>query len=382
MAEITPVNTGPAPETGIHMGSFMLYPTLSIGGQYNDNVFAQDTGAKSDVSLEVHPSARLESTWSHALIALKAEYDMTRYNKFSQEDTNDYLFGGEGKFDLGSDTQIDATSEYAGLSELPGDTNILVNAAKPTFYQRWNSAADIKHIFNRLQLDLGGAFTTLSFHNTPAIGGGTIFSVDRNRDVSEEFFDVGYDYGRGTEFFVRGTLNQRDYELPVSKFRNSTGYEAVGGVRLQLTNLISGQAYVGYMQQDYKTLTDIGGVDFGLQLDWAATRLTTVSAQVTRSIEETDEVGATGYFATTASLGVKHDLSRSITLRASAFYTNNEYHGVTRNEDIYGITVGGDYHFMPQVALGVDFTHTSRSSNVVGANYDQNLVEAQLKLAL
>jgi hypothetical protein len=376
------VNSGPAPETGIHVGGFMVFPKLEVGGQYNDNVFATNTGEQSDVSLDVRPSIRLESTWSHYLVALQAEYDMRRYDKLSQEDTDDYLVGGEMKFDVGTDTQLDVTSEYAGLSEMPGNTNVLTNAAEPTEYQRWHSTAGIKHVFSRMQAEIGAAFTTLRFQNTPAIGGGTILSVERNRDVASAFADLGYEFGRGTQIFVRGAWNQRNYSLLVSKFRNSSGYEAVAGIRLKLTDLISGQAYVGYMKQDYKALSDIGGVDFGAKLDWEMTRLTTVSVEVNRTIEETDQIGAIGYFATTAGIDVTHSLSRSITLRARGFYTNNDYRGITRNEDIYGASIGADYHFMPKLAFGVDFTHTSRNSDIPGTNYGQNVVQAELKLAL
>lgn len=381
-AELVPVNSGAPPETGIHMGGFMLYPALTVAGKYNDNVFAVNTGEQSDVSLDIRPSIRLESTWSHYLLALKAEYDMQRFNKFSQEDTDDYLVGGEAKFDLGANTQVDITSEYAGLSEMPGNTNLVAAAAEPTEYQRWHSAADIKHVFSRLQTDIGGSFTTLRFQNTPATGGGTILSEERNRNVAAAFLDVGYQYGRGTEFFLRGTWNDRSYRFLVSKFRDSNGYEAVAGIRLQLTNLVSGQAYVGYMQQDYKALTDISGVDFGLKLNWSATRLTTVSAEVNRSIEETDQIGAVGYLSTSAALNVSHELTRSVTLHVSAFYTNNDYRGVVRNENIYGATVGAAYHFMPQMALAVDYTHTNRATDIVGADYGQNVVEARLRLEL
>lgn len=381
-AAITPVNTGPAPETGIHMGGFMLYPELTVGGQYNDNVFAVNTGAQSDVSLDVHPSLRLDSTWSHLLISLKAQYDMTRYNKLSQQDTDDYLGRFETKFDLDADTQLDATTEFGHFSELPGNTNITANAAQPTEYNRWNSTIGIKHVFNRLQIDVGGDFTTLRYSNTPAVGGGFIFSSDRNRDVADAYADLGYSFGRGTQVFTRATWNQRDYSLLVSKFRNSSGFEVVGGIRLELTNLISGQAYVGYLQQDYKTLSSIGGFDYGAQFDWFVTRLTTVSIDVHRSIEETDQVGGVGYFATGASLSVMHQLTRSVTLEANVEYTNNDYRGVSRNEDIVSASVGAKYHFMPQLTLGLDYTHSTRDSNVPGTNYSQNRVELGLKLAL
>ncbi|MEI9995405.1 MAG: outer membrane beta-barrel protein [Rhizomicrobium sp.] len=381
--QIAPTNVGPESELGIHLGGFMLYPSLDLSGQYNDNVFAVDTGAKSDVSWDVHPALRLESTWTHYLVVLKAEYDLRRFDTLTQENTDNYLFGGETKFDLGSDTQFDATSEYARLSELPGNTNVTTNAAKPTNYFRWNNAADIKHVFDRLQVDIGGAYTTLRFQNTPAVGGGTLFEVDRNRDVASAYLDLGYQFSPGYQVFARANWNQRDYELAVFKFRNSTGYQADAGVRVQLSHLVDGQAYVGYLQQDYKApLTNIGGVDYGAQLHWSATRLTDVTLDVHRSIEETDQVGATGYFATVASLDVSHALTRSVTLNANVAYTNNDYHGVVRNEDIYTAGFGIDYHFRPQIHLVADYQYNTRDSNVPGTNYSQNIVEAHLRLAL
>lgn len=381
--ELTSVNTGSEPETGIHIGGFMLFPKLDISGQYNDNVFAVNTGAKSDVSLDVHPSVRLESTWSHYLVALKAEYDLRRYNKFGQEDTDNYLLGAETKFDLGSATQFDATTDYGRYSELPGNTNIVTNAAKPTNYFMWDNKADIKHVFSRLQADIGASFSTLRFQNTPAVGGGTILSVNRNRDVTSAFVDLGFQFSPGYQLFARGSWNQRDYEFLVSKFRNSTGYDAVGGVRLQLTHLIDAEAFLGYLQQDYKApLAKVGGIDAGAKLHWSASRLTDVNLDVHRTIEETDQIGATAYFATTAELDVSHQLSRSVSVNAGVSYTNNDYKGVIQNENIIGANVGVDYHFMPQLHLVVDYRYTNRDSNLPSANYAQNLVEAHVGLAL
>ncbi len=376
-------NTGGETELGIHMGGFMLYPKLDISGQYNDNVFAVNTGAKSDVSLDVLPSLRLESTWTHFLVALTAQYDLRRYDKFTQEDTDDYVVKLETQIDVDSATQFAASTEYGRFSELPGNTNISSNAAEPTEYDRWDNHAGIKHIFNRLQGEIGGAFTTLRFQNTPAVGGGTIFSVDRNRDVASIYADAGFQFSPGYQVFARASWNQRDYQLAVFKFRDSTGFDAVGGVRVQLTHLIDGQVYFGYLQQNYHApLTDIGGFDAGAQLHWAATRLTDVNLNVSRSVEETDEAGATGYLATIVSLDVSHQLTRSVTLNAGISYNNNDYHGVTQNEDIFGATLGVDYHFMPQLHLVADYRYTSRDSNLLSANYDQNIFEAHVGLAL
>jgi hypothetical protein len=379
---MTPVNTGPEPELGIHLGGFMFYPTLDVSGRYNDNVLAVNTGAQSDFSYDVHPQFDLESTWTHYLLALKAQYDLHQYDKLSSQNTSNYLLSGEARFDIGVDSQFDATSEYDRMSELPGNTNVTTNAAKPTTYFRWNSAADFKHVFNRLQVDLGGSYTTLRFRNTPAVGGGTIFEVDRDRDVSVGYFDLGYQFSPGYQIFARGTWNERDYRLVVSNFRNSSGYEAVAGLRTQITHLIDGQVYVGYLSQDYKAFSTVAGLDYGLQLNWAVTRLSTITADISRSIEETDEIGASSYFATIASLGVTHALTRTVTLNANVSYTNNDYRGVTRNEDIYSASAGLDYELTPHFHVGADYRYTTRSSNVAGTNYNQNMVEARVRLAL
>jgi hypothetical protein len=383
IAQITPTNVGGEPELGIHMGGFMLYPSLDTSGQYNDNVFAVNAGQKSDFSWDVHPALKLESTWTHYLLAFNAEYDLHRYDTLTQENTDNFLFGGNTQFDLGSDTQFTAASQYARLSELPGNTNVVTNAAKPTNYFRWDNTADVKHVFDRLQIDIGGEFTTLRFQNTPAVGGGTIFSVDRNRDVANAFVDAGWQFSPGYQAFARVSWDQRDYEFLVSKFRDSNGYQADAGVRVQLSHLVDGQAYLGYIKENYKApLTSIGGFDFGAQLHWSATRLTDVTLDVHRSIEETDQLGASGYFSTVATLGVTHQLSRSVTLNANVGYNNNDYHGVVRNEDIVNASVGVDYHFRPQVHLVADYQYNTRDSNVPGTNYSQNIVEAHLKLAL
>ena len=379
---ITPINTGPESELGIHLGGFMLYPTLDVGGQYNDNVLAVNTGAQSDFSYDIRPMLDLESTWTHYLLALKAQYDLHQYEKLTAQNTDNYFFSGQTQFDLGSSSQLDASSEYDRLSELPGNTNVTSNAAKPTTYFRWNSAADFKHVFNRLEVDLGGDYTTLRFENTPAVGGGTILEVNRNRDVSDGYLDLGYQFSPGYQIFARGTWNERDYSLAISNFRNSSGYEAVTGLRAQITHLIDGQVYVGYLSQDYKTFSTVAGLDYGLQLNWAVTQLSTITANVSRSIEETDELGASSYFATTASFGLAHKLTRSVTLNADVSYTNNDYRGVTRNEDIYSASAGLDYELTPHFHVAADYQYSTRSSNVSGTNYNQNLAEVRVRLAL
>ena len=103
----------------------MLYPTLDVSGQYNDNVFAVNTGAQSDFSWDVHPGVRLESTWTHYLVALTAEYDLRRYDTLTQEDTDNYLFGANTQLILNR-----FTGQMMKSKPKPASTRVTARALK------------------------------------------------------------------------------------------------------------------------------------------------------------------------------------------------------------------------------------------------------------
>ena len=380
---ITPVNTGPAPDTGILLGGWVLFPKLSAGGGYNDNVFAVENGAQDDFVYSVQPSLDLETTWTHYLLTFRAQYDLEHYARFTSENQDDYLFSGEFKFDVDAATQVDTNSEYARLTEARGNTNLSASAAKPVNYDRWYNSFDVSHEFNRLMVELDGTYTTLRFSNVPAIGGGTVIEVDRDRDVGTLAAEIGYEVSPDYTMFARGNIDERSYRLVSSQFRNSHGYQADVGVRLGLTNLIVGQAYIGYLQEDHRSpLGTVAGLDAGAQLDWSPTELWKVTLSGYRSVEETDELGATAYLASTAALLVTHSLTERVTLNAGVSYANDDYKGLTRNEDIVGATFGASYALTRNFSLTGDYQYTNRSSNLVGGSYSQNLVEARAQLAL
>jgi hypothetical protein len=379
---IVPVNTGPAPETGIHAGGFMVYPTLDTAGQFNDNVFAVNAGAKSDYSLDLHPGVYVASTWTNFLLGFNAQYDWHAYDRYTSQNTTNYLFNVEAKADLGERSQIDLVSEYDRLDELPGNTNITANAAEPTTYFRWNNTADFVKEFSAFQLGLGGFYTTFRFEDTPAVGGGIIDEEQRNRDNAGGYVDLAYSLTQSYQIFARGTYNTRDYTETVSDFRNSTGYEADAGVRTALTSLISGEAYLGYISQDYKGFSTVSGADYGLQLNWNVTPLDTVVANTSRSIQEADEVGASSYFETDAALGLNHSLSHTVMLNLQFLYTNNDYQGVPRQENIYSVGAGADYELTPHFHLAAQYRYSTRSSNIAVSDYSQNLIEIRARLAI
>lgn len=70
--------------------------------------------------------------------------------------------------------------------------------------------------------------------------------------------------------------------------RDSDGYDVGVGAAFDFTNLIRGEAFVGYLEQEYDQVgfQKVDGIDFGLNGEWYASELTTVTAGINRTVEE------------------------------------------------------------------------------------------------
>jgi hypothetical protein len=155
----------------------------------------------------------------------------------------------------------------------------------------------------------------------------------------------------------------------------------VTGLALELTGKLTGNARIGYQSQNYDDpkLSTISGVAGGLTLKWTPTGLTTVTSDVTRSINETTQVGSTGFFSTAFTTTVEHELLRNLTFSAQGGYTYNEYIGgnfpnPARTESVYLASVGAKYLLNRYLFANTSYQYNNRQvQNVAGVNYDSNI---------
>jgi hypothetical protein len=362
---------------GVRLGAFTAYPSLRGSIGIDDNVYAQESNEVDDTYYELSPALRLQSDWSRHELVLQFTNQNVWYDTQSSEDHHDWSVGGEGRVDVSYATTIQARATYAELHELRGDSNVLGNAAEPTPYGRFDGYAEIRHRFNRLGVAAGAGLSDFDYDDVAALGGGTIDNDNRDRTVTLYQGEVNYAVSPDTYAFVRGIYNTRDYDLqpPAVLFnRDSEGYEVNGGLRFDLTHLIEGEVYGGYLEQDYDALPDIDGFSYGANFDYAITRLTTISVDAGRTIEETNQAGSPGYLSSSVGGEVRHELRRNIILTAGAAYVNNDYEASTREEDIWTAELGGKYLMNRNLSLEAGYHFGTRDSTLALSDYERNRV--------
>ncbi|MEY3760425.1 MAG: hypothetical protein RIR39_1916, partial [Pseudomonadota bacterium] len=112
---------------------------------------------------------------------------------------------------------------------------------------------------------------------------------------------------------------------------------------------------------------------------------TTVSAKVSRTINETTQAGVAGVFAVGTGLKVEHELRRNLNLFVAGDYANSAYEGYQegttsttdqydRNDNNFSTDVGAKYLINRNFSTDLSYRFQSRSSNYTYSGYDVNAV--------
>ncbi|MEQ9590682.1 MAG: outer membrane beta-barrel protein [Parvibaculaceae bacterium] len=372
---------------GIRAGSFMLYPELELGVTYDDNVFGTQNNTDSDIYYGVSPSVSIESDFGRHELNFNGYTDSRFYSSDTSEDRFDWGVAADGIVDVSQFTQIQANVGYDELTEDRTSTNRVAGGIEPTEYDVFNAGITLNQRFNRLTASVGARYTDNDYKDDAAIGGGVIDQDFRDHEKLVIPVRLSYDVSPDTSIFVAGSYNTREYDQQppaVAVNRDSNGYDVGIGAAFDFTNLIRGEAFVGYLEQEYDQVgfQKVDGIDFGLNGEWYASELTTVTAGINRTVEESSSAGSSGHLDTTYEVGIAHELQRNIILTADASYLDVEFEGITRDDETISAGVGVQYLVNRNAELELGYDYTSRDSSAIGQDYDKSVVGLSLVLKM
>ena len=379
-----------APESdalGKKIGGFTAYPKLGVSSGYNSNIYAEDKDEKSAGVFVIDPSLAFDSNWSSNKLTLGGFLSQTLHTAYTQEDNTNWGIGGAGQLDVLEASNIKSSLGYQRLTDARGGINPDLAIPDPIQYDLFQWGLLGNHRINKLTLSAAVDYDMFDY--APTSGQGQDY---RNRDLWAFTGQWGYTFSPGYSAFVRGVYNDRNFEnrsvteaLPgVGLTQDSQGYDVTVGIASEITNLISGEASIGYLDQDYESagFTDISGVSFGLDLAWEATKLTTVRLTASRDVADSTTPGVGGILYSVGGFGVDHKLMPAVTLNGDFSYYNANYEGPGKNreDDGYRTSVSADYRFSRIVHLDLLYTFDDRDSNVAGQDYTGHQVTFGVRL--
>ena len=375
---------------GVRIGSFLLFPALELDEALNDNVFAVSAGSGPTASFLqiIKPSAELRSNWSNHMLNLTARGNIGFYTAAPAQNYQDVSIGADGRFDIQRNWNTYGGMWFNRRHEDPGTPNTVTGPSNVTIYNQLTGTAGYYQKINRLSGR--GEFTADNynyFDNGLGVAQGVVPNSDRNRTELRESLRLGYEFINGYEFWVRGSLNQRMYMTAVdaSGFaRNSSGWDMVGGITIDLGGLTTAEAFAGYLQQNYVNpgTPPVQGPQFGLLAYWSPLRELWFKPYVRRTVNEAAFVGDSGYLNTAMGLNASYNVLPNVRLSALADYSIADYQSFSTTNARYDqyITLGASalYLPMPEFFVGPSYQYVYRSSSQPGLGYSQNLIMIRL----
>lgn len=374
---------------GGRVGSFIILPSAEVTSAYDSNIFATSRNEESDFIFSFVPAVRARSDLASPVsLNFDAVGVVNRYMDNDSENTEGYRLSHDGGWEipaLGEQSFLKWGLANARDWHDRGSPDDLTAAAEPTIIHTTLGYLGFQHKPGPLSVSPRVSARYLDVDDVRSTGGTTINNDDRDHWVYREGLRVGYEFVRGYEGFVRGTLNQRRYENTPDDAgfnRDSNGWEGVGGARLGLTEITNLEVYGGYLSQSYEDarLSDVQGMSFGGQLNWTPRQEWQLAASVARSVEETFLTDFSGYLATTYAVSATYQLMPALRFDARLSYSSFEFERIAgstapeREDDMLMAQLGVRYYINPNYYVRASWVQTAYSSNLPNADYDRSIV--------
>ncbi len=371
---------------GLPLGDFRLYPTLDLAAAGDDNVYRTDTDTAHDAFFVIAPNLDLKSDWTNNLVEVTAAVSHYQYVRNDKESHTDWNAGGRGRLDILRGTTADGEVDYVVTHEPRYSPDQPGNAAEPTEYSDVHAEGNLTHAIGELGFTLGGVFDRFDYDATPLLGGGLLSNNDRDEKKYLLKAKVFYELSEGYDVFVRGTYNSRAFDLHLDRNgfdRGSHGYDVDGGADFRLTDLVRGEAFLGYIEQSFHApLPDVSGLDFGANLIWYADTLYTFHLSAAHKLTDTTISGASLSDDRVFEFGVDYELLRDLILQGDVDYTDSRFAGTGRDDALWGATLRAEYLMNRNMRAYVDYSFSHRNSSAPFQDFNDNTLSAGLKFSL
>jgi hypothetical protein len=354
---------------GVRLGSWLFLPSLMANTSFDSNVFASGANPQSETIFNVRPELRIKSDWNRHSFEAFAAGEFARYRRFSSEDHNNFFAGAAGSADISRGFVAFGSVEYAKQHEERGTGESFAGFDKPVPFEQITGRASVARRFNRLTVSAGGAVDNYDYEDVTRDHGATPVDQDyRDRNVFSLSSRVAYEISPMTSVFVEVGWNKRDFRTSPL---NSDGWRGTGGVSFELSRLIQGEAFVGYMSQNYDspTILDVSSYTYGGNLKWMPTPLTTVTLLGERKIGESSFGGGfSSRIKSDIGVRVDHELLRNLIASGRLGFEWDEFQGTGRNDEYVKAGASLLYLLNPYFSVSGDYRYTDFSTNAPGVN--------------
>jgi hypothetical protein len=372
-----PVTARPRPDfdpLGIRAGGFLIYPSLSVGSSYDDNVFATKDDTKDDFIFNFLPGILVRSNFPRHAITWTTQADIARYVTETSEDYEDFGTALDGRLDITRNNRLTAGAEFVrghDSRDDPEDQGVDVSD-EPSKYYDYGGDLGFQQEFNRVNFGLLGTVDRRDYTDGD--------EGDRDRNLFGGRLRAGYFVSPRINTFLQGGFRRevRDQDSG----RDNNVYSASVGTEIDFTGLLFGEVNAGWSLQEFdeSDVDSENGFTYGANLTWNPTGLTSVRLDGEGGFQPTD-VGSSR-LESEIGLRIDHELLRNLLIGGEVRYSRDDFQDANRVDN--RIDVGPDitYFINRNFSVGADYVFTTQQSDDSDEEFDRNVITLRVTAQL
>jgi hypothetical protein len=382
-----PVTARPRPEfdpLGIRAGGFLIFPSVSVDSEYNDNIFASNDDEESDFIFTFQPRIAVRSNFPRHSLNLTVESDIGRYVDNTDENFVDYGSSLAGRLDITRANRLLGGLAYAhGHEERddPEDPGVEVTD-EPVEFDEYSGNLGFEQDFNRLNFAVSGDVERRDYEEDDP----DVTEDDRDRTLYGGRVRTGYFISPRINAFLQGGYRREERDTsepddpPIN--RDNSVYDARVGTEIDITGLLFGEVSVGWALQEFdeSDLDSENSFVYGVGLTWNPTQLTSLRLDAAGGFEPSD-VGASS-IRNRVALRVDHELLRNLLIGGQVAYRRDDFQDTGRVDNRFDVGPEITYLLNRYLSVGAGYTFTTRTSDESEREFTRNIVLLRLNAQL
>ena len=369
---------------GLKLGDFTLYPSITGGWKYTDNVFAQEDSV-SDSIFVTRPSLSIRSDFIRHKFDVRAFAEQGRYQDFRTEDYDDYGVLADTRLDITGNTSLPFTFGYSRLHEdreTPDNNDNL----EPLVYKLTEATLGVVHEGQRIAAKIISGFKRMVYDSARTISG--VFDTrDRDRDIYSLYTSVGITPDAIIAPYLYSQLLSLDYHSNLGGFsRNSTEMEYGVGSIVNISPITSASFNVGQKRRNFDDafFDDINTLTFGANFSWQPLERLGFLVEADRTIQEATFAGTSASINTSLRLAANYQFRQNLFFQPSFSVLERDYKGVTDGRIVtHNIRLETLYKMNPNMWLTASYQYTDQEEKEDASgleSFNRNLYGVTLKI--
>jgi hypothetical protein len=371
----------------IELGPLYLTPTLAVKEYYTDNLWLTNVQEKDTWASVVTPKVQAWMQNGPSDYSMSFQVEDSTYHSSGDDDYTDYTthLDIHQEFTARNSANLFAYyydgHERRGTGFIEGELSLITN--KPVEYTQATFGGDYTYgsTEGRGRMKLAAKSSEFDYKNfreftryydrtEDTLDGTFYWKVASRTDALFELRAIDNNYDRPDPEDPAGTLTNDEWNYLV-------------GVAWDATAKSSGHVKVGGYDRQYDSSdrSDEEGFLWEVGVEWKPRSYSLVDFTTRRYYQATNGLGD-GINTREAKLGWRHGWSERSSTRLNLGFSNDDYEGSERKDDIYGVEARYDYAFRRWADFGIGYRYEDCDSDLDFYDYNENVFFVEAKLSL